>query len=567
MHNFAAIPFFFIVISAALCSPEVTIGQGTLRGAVKLTEKQNEFNSFTGIPYAKPPVGKLRFKPPVPSAPWSGVFDATKGHARCLQAYTYLKNHTVTGSEDCLYLNIYTPQLKPTSNLAVMLFIHGGAFITGSAMDYDPSLFMNEDIFLVTINYRLGPLGFFSSGSIDALGNYGLKDQALAIKWVKANIAAFGGDPERITLFGQGAGGISAHFHAMSPMSKGLISGVIAQSGTALALNALMPYFLSVRMSNFLAQRLECPTEEDVDDMLKCMMSKDSEEIIKAATTLTEWDIEPVTVFKPVMEPDHESAFLSADPIDIIVSGKSASVPFMTGITKDEGDFRTAQLFNDPKLLEEFNQHFNDRISLVLNYKEIATPKHQKAATNKIADFYFNKKKLNEKSRKAFSEAYMDANYLSSANYASDLYSNKGKNAVYFYVFGYKGPESYCSLIEGLSPDSYGVCHSDDLLYLFGNKELFPDSLRNQQGSKVAELMAKLWTNFAKFGNPTPDSQPDLVKWESYSAQDRKCYVINESPSVEDCYKQRTEFWRNLDLNERTTTLRKHRSGKSKDEL
>ncbi|KAK5647000.1 hypothetical protein RI129_005464 [Pyrocoelia pectoralis] len=601
-HLFAVLTLHFSAVLAVLGSAEVTIKHGILKGTVRVTEKQKSFNAFTGIPYAKPPVNELRFKvgikypinlfkkhllkPSTPSDPWNGIFDATNPHSRCLQSYTYLKNYTVIGSEDCLYLNVYTPQviptllqycvissnlqIKPENKFAVMVFIHGGAFVTGSAMDYDPNLLIDHDVVLVTINYRLGPLGFFSSGSIDVLGNDGLKDQALAIKWVKNNIDAFGGDPDRITLFGQGAGGISAHLHMISPMSKGLINGVIAQSGTALALNSLMPYFLSIRMSNFLAQRVDCPTEEEIEDMMRCMMTKDGREIIEASSTLVEWDIEPITTFKPVMEPDHKNAFLSADPIDIVLSGKADNVPFMTGITRNEGDFRTGQLFKEPKLVDEFNKNFKDHLSLVLNYKEIATPKLHKTATKGITAFYFKNKKLDESRRKSFSKAYMDAMYLVSANYASDLHSMNFKHPVYYYVFGYKGSESHCNLLEDNLKDNYGVCHSDDLLYLFNSKELFSELVRHESDSEVAELMTKLWTNFAKYGNPTPKSDQDLVTWQPYSAHERKCYVINGGNDVKvvsDCYKERTEFWRNIDLNERTTTLRRDRSKKIKDEL
>ncbi|KAL3282159.1 hypothetical protein HHI36_005354 [Cryptolaemus montrouzieri] len=162
---------------------------------------------------------------PVPIEPWKDVLDATKPHAVCPQRDIYRRTDLIEGDEDCLYLNVYTPRL-PSENLEllpVMVFFHGGGFLCGGGNSYwyGPDVLLDRDIVLVVTNYRLGALGFLSTGDSVSPGNYGLKDQSLALKWVKKNIEYFGGDPDSITLFGESAGGASANYHMLSPLSKG----------------------------------------------------------------------------------------------------------------------------------------------------------------------------------------------------------------------------------------------------------------------------------------------------------------------------------------------------------
>ncbi|XP_025406472.1 bile salt-activated lipase-like isoform X4 [Sipha flava] len=199
---------------------KVTIEQGTLQGLqynTKLSYKP--YVSFLGIPYAKPPIDDLRFKPPVKHPGWSGVLNAFSEGEKCLQ-FDILTNRIV-GSENCLYLNIFVPQDELNEKLAVMLFIHGGAFNFGSASlnQYCPDYLLDENVIVVTINYRLNVLGFLNLDVDECPGNMGLKDQLFAIKWVKNNISAFGGDTDNITIFGESAGSASVHCHLLSPQS------------------------------------------------------------------------------------------------------------------------------------------------------------------------------------------------------------------------------------------------------------------------------------------------------------------------------------------------------------
>ena len=214
----------------------VEVAQGTLKGVL-----DGAVLRWNGIPFAAPPVGELRWRPPAPAAPWSAVRDASRYASECTQAPDeVMPSGTPTGSEDCLYLNVNAPAARAGEVLPVIVFVHGGGWITGdsSATVYNtPSLPANGPAIVVTINYRLGALGFLSLADLaneDAnhvSGNYGLLDQIAALQWIHDNIAAFGGDPSRVLFWGQSAGGASALMQLASPLGHGLFSAVFAQSG------------------------------------------------------------------------------------------------------------------------------------------------------------------------------------------------------------------------------------------------------------------------------------------------------------------------------------------------
>jgi para-nitrobenzyl esterase len=191
-------------------------------------------NKYLGIPYAAPPVGDLRWRPPQPHAPWTTPIDATRFANHCPQPASPFGQ--ATNTEDCLYLNVFTPGLKPTKPRPVMFWIHGGALAVGESDDYDPTRLVKKGVVVVTFNYRLGSLGFLAHPALTAegagsSGDYGLMDQQAALGWVKRNIAKFGGNPKDVTIFGQSAGGLSVHSQLVSPLAKGLFHRAIAQSG------------------------------------------------------------------------------------------------------------------------------------------------------------------------------------------------------------------------------------------------------------------------------------------------------------------------------------------------
>ncbi|KAJ4426249.1 hypothetical protein ANN_27061 [Periplaneta americana] len=265
--------FMLLLVARVHADCLVSIAQGTARGSLMNSYHGKEFCSYNGIPYAAPPVEDLRFRSPEPPAPWNGELNATKPGNSCLQ-YRYA---FYAGSEDCLYLNVHTPQTSSSGELLpVMIFIHGGAYLEGSgkAYSYGPLYLMDKDVVMVAMNYRLGVFGFLSTGDDAAPGNYGMKDQTEALRWVQKNIAAFGGDPNKVTILGESAGSWSVHFHILSPASRGLFHAAISESGTA-----MLPLFMNTESVPNLAQlqagMVNCPTDNTAD-MIQCLRKVDA---------------------------------------------------------------------------------------------------------------------------------------------------------------------------------------------------------------------------------------------------------------------------------------------------
>jgi len=219
--------------SAASRSPVVVTETGPVRGIATGTMQE-----FRGIPYAEAPVGDLRWRPPQEPARWTGVLDATAFSPHCPQAATPYGTPSTT--EDCLFLNVFTPDKTNEGRphlLPVMFWIHGGGLVVGESDGYDPSPLVAQGVVVVTINYRLGELGFLAHPALaaesptGASGNYGLMDQQAALRWVQRNIRAFGGDPDNVTIFGQSAGALSVHSQLASPLAAGLFHKAIVESG------------------------------------------------------------------------------------------------------------------------------------------------------------------------------------------------------------------------------------------------------------------------------------------------------------------------------------------------
>nr|CAD7441504.1 unnamed protein product [Timema bartmani] len=276
--------------------PQVEVSHGLLQGKTMVSFEGKIFSAFQGIPYAKPPTKSLRFEPPQQVDPWSGVFDATKEGHICPQ----LHRGVYLGNEDCLFLNVYC--IADGTKRPVMVWIHGGGFLSGSGNTnmFGPEFLIDTDVVLVTLNYRLDALGFLSTGDSVVSGNNGLKDQVAALKWIQEEVVKFGGDPDRVTIFGGSAGAASVLLHMLSPMSGGLFHGVIAQSGTPL-LPGIVHLSSQLSMAAKLAQAVSCHTNSS-ELLVECLREKPIFEILVASALLSEHRLFGGTEFLPVVE-------------------------------------------------------------------------------------------------------------------------------------------------------------------------------------------------------------------------------------------------------------------------
>lgn len=310
---------------------------GSLEGIKSTSSKGNAFYSFLGVPYAEPPVGKLRFREPQAKKPWGdNILKATNDGKVCPQPVIFFNNTEM--SEDCLFINIHTRNIDGSKPLVPVLFyIHGGGYFFGSGHSVviaGPDFFLNHDVVLVSINYRLGPLGFASTGSEDAPGNFGFKDMVMALKWVRENIKYFGGDPDSVTIFGHSAGGMSITHLMVSPMAKGLFHKAIAMSGSATT------YFTTENQmwTKKLAKDAGCTTD-GVVEMLQCLREKPWETIIN---TYWAWEYYPFGTLKWNYEIEGDfgqEVFIAKEINEYYEQGEFQKVPFMTGIVPNEFDY------------------------------------------------------------------------------------------------------------------------------------------------------------------------------------------------------------------------------------
>ncbi|CAH1102370.1 unnamed protein product [Psylliodes chrysocephalus] len=531
--------------------PQVKISDGVLNGAYLTTRNNRKFSGFNGIPFAKPPVGELRFQAPLPNDPWSGEKNSTGVHAECPQRDVYRRSNIISGDEDCLYLNVYTPKLSNFENdpLPVMVWFHGGGLLCGGGNSYwyGPDILLDRDVVLVTTNYRLGPLGFLATGDDIVPGNNGLKDQNMALKWVKKNIKKFGGDVNKITLFGESAGGVSSNYHMISPLSKGLFNNAILQSGTTLCGWSLGENDETIKNSHKLARALNCPTESS-EDMVKCLRKVDARTFVELDEIFKFWDYDPMIPFKPVVEPKSaKDPFLPDHPLNIIKSGKSMDVPIIIGVTSEDGGLKAAGYKNE-NLLVEFAERFDEIVPVSLFYDRTETEADADKITKKIKKFYFGDKKIQD-SIKDVVDLYTDGWFFKCSDDVARLYAKHYKQPVYFYLFGYQGSSSFSKVFGG-GNEHYGTVHADDLQYLYPVGDgLFPDVPPTEDDKRMAEIFTTLWTNFAKTGNPTPQATKLIPnKWEPYTLKNEEYYQIDNAvlETRKHVLKERAEFWRSI---------------------
>ncbi|CAH0564911.1 unnamed protein product [Brassicogethes aeneus] len=526
--------------------PIVTTPLGQIEGTIIASRLGKPINTFRGIRYAKAPINELRFQPSVPAQKWTGTLNATIDGPLCPQP----TDQPI--SEDCLFVNVYSakiPKGAEKPKLPVIVYIHGSGYKTvGAASNWlGPQYLLDQEVVLVTFNYRIGTLGFLSTGDKEAPGNNGLKDQVLLLKWVKDNIAAFGGDPDMVTLMGYDFGADAVTLHMVSQMSQGLFHRAIAMSGSGLGNWPVPSHQLDLAKKQ--AKLVQCP-DDTVSNIMKCLRGKTYNEISDAYPQLKEFSKEPFTVWLPVIENDvgQKDRFLTAHPIQLIQNGQFAKVPFLTGVTTEEHAARAFRILNNETLRKDWNENFEKVAPIALLYERGTD--NSKATSKALKTFYYNDKPIEKTSVASTVQILSDGITGFSVNRAAKLISEKSNQSVYYYRFNYGGRNSHFYTPQSNNTEPFGVVHNDDLMYLFFIEKLFPffkDTTPND--AEMVFKMTKLWANFAKTGNPIPEPHEKLdnVKWEPFNQKTQKYMdIANKLVLNEKLNEKRYAEWEKL---------------------
>lgn len=477
-----------IEAAVEMSSPVIT-QEGPVRGEV-----QGNTAIFRGIPYASAPMGDLRWRPPQPAQSHIEILDALKFGSPCAQP----ASGKVIGSEDCLSLNIWAAKNSEPQPRPVMVFIHGGSNVTGSsameafgALIYN-GLFMAEKagVVVVTINYRLGPLGFFAHPSLTqedpnhSSGNYGLMDQIFALQWVQKNIGSFGGDPNNVTIFGESAGGRNVMALVTSPVAKGLFHKAISESGAPL----------------FVTQPLQSPagstvkSAEDtgvrISTTLGCESTGNPEGCLRQQTPtqlLTAGKPDELGFIGLEYGPNVDGYIIPAPSTDILKNGKQNNVPLLIGTNRDE--------------FFSFFDGFNMPLETPADYLAALTLAFGDKATQILARYPLSN--YNGNVKLAINAVFTDFVFLCPVRTASRLIApNQPNTYVYQFTHAIK------------SVKSMGAFHGIELGFVFHSVNNIPLVKINKKENKLADQMVAYWTNFAKTGNPNGAGLP---KWPAYT--------------------------------------------------
>ncbi|BCB82702.1 carboxylesterase/lipase family protein [Phytohabitans suffuscus] len=456
----------------------VATASGLLRGSVS-----GGLRHFDGVPYAAPPVGALRWRPPAAVTPWTGVRDATAPASPCAQLPSQFlpgeSNGGTSTDEDCLYLNVATPATRSAVPRPVLVWIHGGTNLSGAGSDYDPAAFVERGIVVVSVNYRLGLLGWLAHPALSAQsadgasGDYGLLDQQAALRWVRSNILAFGGDPTRVTVAGQSAGSQDICLHLASPSAAGLFQRAIMQSATCLQTGLLAPIPLAQAEAAGanIAASVGCA---DPATAAQCLRQLPVTTLLPAGAAL------PITG-------NTGTAVLPTDPARAWSTGAVNQVPILTGSTQDEYRLFTALFFDIPGA-----PLTPDSYAAILR-QQIPIPGAADAILAEYPASAFPNASV------AYSTALTDLFSACPAYDDSTLYS--GHVPVYTYEFA--DPDAPSFLTDPVMP--LAAFHGSELPYLFPG---FGEGLSTAGQRRLATAMTGLWSRFIAGSAPWPRFTP-----------------------------------------------------------
>jgi acetylcholinesterase len=479
--------------------PVIMTEKGKVRGFTQNILGKN-LDTYLGIPFAKPPVKDLRFKHPLPNDAWESTFNATHMPNTCVQGYddffgnfsgSQLWNPNTRVSEDCLYLNVWVPRTN-IRNAAVMVWIYGGGFYSGTSTlnVYNAEVLAAEnEVIVVSMQYRVGMLGFLALGTPEVPGNAGLFDQLLALEWVQNNIHYFDGDPNNVTLFGESAGSVSVSMHLLSPLSRGKFARAILQSGSANTNWATCDMKEAVSRGRAAAKLFNCTAEKAID-IARCLRNAPPKDFPNK-----EWITKGIMQFPFV--PVIDGSFFIETPDKSLEQGNFKKTQILLGSNKDEGNYfliyQLSELYRIEKEPSLSYANFTSSITNLFEYYPYYPKKLNPFGLNAINFQYTNW--LNIQDRQAnkanLDDAVGDFHFVCGVNKFAESYAKKGQN-VYYYYFTYRSSMNPW-------PKYLGVMHADEINYVFG-EPLRPRSGYKNSERQLSRKMMQYWVNFAKTG-------------------------------------------------------------------
>ncbi|CAH1104362.1 unnamed protein product, partial [Psylliodes chrysocephalus] len=494
---------------------------GQVQGHLLRSHKHNVYYAFQEIPYATPPIGNFRFKEAIEPVPWQGVINTTKNTKVCTQ----LNKNDPRESEDCLYLNVYTPENPGSTQklLPVYVYIHGGIFFRndGTFESFGPKFFMDYGIVVVTLNYRLGAFGFISTEDDVLPGNLGIKDQILALQWIQKNINLFGGDPKQVTLGGQSAGAGCVGHHILSKRSKGLFRSAIQESGSSLNSKMFMkhPRYFAFQLGQLINNNID--DKNSSQELLTVLLDASAEDIKKHSGISIPENMrnavgnEANTVWNPVEE-YVENGVIKGLMHENFKNGIFNKVPMLIGSNSEE------ELQFDLDELKTKIKYFDENAAYLINGNLNIKEENRLPAGTKIKKIYTDTNF--EEDFPAF------IRFVSDAKYTTGIYRQAELQSKYVNVFLYQF--SYDGILGGINNSIPGVGHTEELNYLFQtqfniNIGSFPTS-----DLKVQETLLTLWTNFIKHLNPLSHNGTGSIKWSKVTPNLLTYLNINDTLQV-----------------------------------
>ncbi|XP_044592895.1 juvenile hormone esterase-like [Cotesia glomerata] len=502
--------------------PIVKIQEGLIRGVEKISCDGVKFLAFKGIPYAEPPVGPRRFRDSEPVKPWSGILDASRHSKTCGQINWF--NKTVSGDDDCLYLNVYTRDL--TGRKPVIFTIHGGNFSFGSGNDniLGPD-FLVEELIVVTINYRVGILGFLNLEDESAPGNQGLKDLVLALNWVARNISNFGGDSGNVTIYGYSAGSAAVHYLAISPLAEGLFHKAILQSGVSSNPWASVSIDSMKESAVKIAGALGFESK-DLVQVLQFLKTVKIRDLLEATACFSTWKIS-VNTFGPSVDSCAKNSFLEI-PVEEAIK-KGIRVPCILGSTTHEAVMQLAGLNDEHLALMNQNQN------LVFHPSTARFLKQQNIPLDVVRRFFMDDKEISRKNIENVIQLMSFIHFLADVQHILKI-QQVNNVPCYYFKFGYFS-ENTAMIQKIMKTNLKGAAHCEDVGYLFNMKAYNKIGIEPPKKGTVEWTIQRrfieFWTNFAKTGNPNPGTSKVVSEvWSTLGSDQNGFTCLQMSSSL-----------------------------------